>query len=83
MKVQIISGVMIKGTAVFPKTGTGKNEVDSIVDISKAEARDLIHAAQAKPVPASTKVTVEVKEPEAEVDALDEFFGEDDGEGEE
>lgn len=77
MKVQIISGVMIRGTAVFPKTGEGKSEVDSVVEVSKAEARDLVRAGQAKVVKESTKVTVEIKDPEGEADALDDFFGDD------
>lgn len=75
MKVQIISGVMIRGTAVFPKTGEGKNVMDSVVEVSKAEARDLVQAGQAKVVAPSTKVTVEIKDPEGETDALDQFFG--------
>lgn len=75
MKVQIISGVMIRGTAVFPKTGEGKSAVDSVVEVSKAEARDLVRAGQAKVVKDSTKVTVEIKDPEGEADALDDFFG--------
>ncbi len=78
MKVQIISGVMIRGTAVFPKTGEGKSEVDSVVEVSKAEARDLVRAGQAKVVKDSTKVTVEIKDPEGEADALDDFFGDED-----
>ncbi|MGI2068112.1 hypothetical protein [Shewanella sp. MF08487] len=82
MKVQIISGVMIRGTAVFPQTGEGKSVVDSVVEVSAAEARDLIQARQAKVVPPSTKVTVTIKEPESEVDALDDFFGEDESEPE-
>ncbi|MCU7974880.1 hypothetical protein L5M43_06250 [Shewanella sp. SW36] len=77
MKVQIISGVMIRGTAVFPKTGEGKSEVDSVVEVSKAEARDLVRAGQAKVVKDSIKVTVEIKDPEGEADALDDFFGDD------
>lgn len=80
MKVQIISGVMIKGTAVFPKTGEGKSAVDSVVEVTKAEARDLVRAGQAIVVKDSTKVTVEIKDPESEADALDDFFGEDETE---
>lgn len=80
MKVQIISGVMIRGTAVFPKTGEGKDAVDSVVDITNAEARDLVRAGQAKVVKESTKVTVEIKDPEGEADALDQFFGDDEKE---
>ncbi|MGI2228121.1 hypothetical protein [Shewanella frigidimarina] len=78
MKVQILSGVMIRGTAVFPKTGEGKNAVDSIVDVTKAEARDLVQAGQAKVAAKGAKINIEIKEPEAEADELDKFFGEDD-----
>ncbi|HGS5314527.1 hypothetical protein [Vibrio cyclitrophicus] len=82
MKVQIISGVMIKGTAVFPKTGEGKNAQDSIVEVSTAEARTMIYAGQAKAAPKDAKVNVEIKDPEDESNALDDFFGDDEGDDE-
>ncbi|MDW2121621.1 hypothetical protein R7R25_23705 [Vibrio sp. 2026] len=83
MKVQIISGVMIKGTAVFPTTGEGKNAKDSIVDVSNMEARTMIQSGQAKPAPKDATVTVTIKDPKDESSALDDFFGEEDDEGEE
>ncbi|HAS6050369.1 TPA: hypothetical protein I7138_20275 [Vibrio vulnificus] len=82
MKVQIISGVMIKGTAVFPKIGEGKTAKDAIVEVSNAEARSMIQAGQAKLAHKDAKVTVEIKDPEDETSALDDFFGEEDGDEE-
>lgn len=79
MKLKIISGVMIKGVAVFPQTGEGKNKVDSVVEVSKALAHDLIHAKQAEVADKKAKVTVKIKDPEPETDDLDKFFG-DEGE---
>ncbi len=83
MKIQILVGVMIMSTAVFAEqiTGTGKNEKrePTVVDIEKKLAMELVKSRQAKPVKSSSvKANFEVKQPEAEIDELDEFFDGDD-----
>ncbi|MCL1124233.1 hypothetical protein [Shewanella surugensis] len=82
MKVQILSGVMIKGTAVFPMTGTDKNAKPSIVEVDKAEARDLIANKQAKRADDKAKISVEIKDPTEAKDELDAYFDEEDEEDE-
>lgn len=78
MKVQIIAGVMVMGTSVFPKTKSpdGKKEVDTIIDVTNADARALITSGHAKLAPKGAKASLEVKEIEPVEDALNDFFGE-------
>ena len=80
MKLQIMAGVMIKGTPVFPTVKVGTKDVPTIVDVDKATAKILVLQGQAKRADAAAKVTLEIKDPEsaAEEAALDAFFGEDD-----
>lgn len=85
MKVQIIAGVMIAGTSVFPKVKSpdGKKELDTVIDVSKVDARALITSGHAKLAAKGAKVTLEIKEPEPAEDALNDFFGEDSEDDEE
>lgn len=76
MKVQILKGVFIKGNAVFPTTGEGKNAKETIVDVSVADAKALIDAGQAVAADKSAKVTVKIEEKDSEDAKLDAFFGE-------
>ena len=82
MKILVITGVMVMGTAVFPTqvTGTGKNQKESptIIDIEDKLAKELIASKQAKKAPSGAKVNFEVKPLEKEDDDLDSFFGEED-----
>lgn len=76
MKIQIITGVMVLGNAIFPKTGEGKSAKDTIIDVPKIDAKALIDAGQAIAAPKDATVTVRVLQSEEE-SALDKFFGDD------
>jgi len=69
MKIQILVGVMVMGTPVFPTTvvttGTGKNEKEeqlpTIIDVDKKVAKELVLAKQAKLADKKAAVNFEVK----------------------
>ncbi len=79
MKIQIISGCMISGMSFFPRTKSGKNDVDTIIDVPLLDAKILIGNGQAKAAKTDAKITVKIKT-ESEDPALDDFFGEEDAE---
>ncbi len=84
MKIQIKTGVMIFGQPVFPTVtvGTGDKEkvVDTIIDLDKKEAKELVMRKQAIVCKdqGKAKVTFTLKklESEAEAESLDAFFNE-------
>ena len=80
MKIVILTGVMVCGTACFPHqlTGTGKTakKEPTVIDVDKKIAIELCRSKQAKPAPKSAKVNLEIKTLEKETDELDSFFGE-------
>lgn len=87
MKIQILSGVMIFGQPVFPTVTTGTGDkaktVNTIIDIDKKEAKELVLRGQAKKIAdkdqKSTKATFTLKDlqSESESDSIDAFFSED------
>lgn len=79
MKIAILSGVMIAGTPVFPTVKVSGKEVDTVVDVSRKDAKHLILTKFAKLVDQATPITFELKAPvsSAEEAALDAFFGDD------
>lgn len=78
MKITILSGVMIAGTPVFPTVNVSGKDVQTIVDVTKKDAKHLILTGFAKLADQSATVNFELKDPvsSAEEAALDAFFGE-------
>ncbi len=84
MKLQILSGVMIMGTACFPTTtvGTGKTakKEPTIVEVEARMAKELVKSGQAKVADKDATVNCKIASLEKDTgeDALDDFFGPDD-----